>query len=356
LVAEESSGVHVPILVQGSKMTLYKWSQTASADATADSTINWMEGQAPSSINDSARSMMAAIAKYRDDVTGAIATSGTATAYVVNTYQVFQSLPQMSGQIVAFTPHATNGATVTLNVDGLGAKPLRSAPGVELPAGTIVQGTPYVAVYNGSDGAFYLHGFFGNPYNIPIGASLDYWGGAAPNSSFALAYGQAISRTTYSALFSLVGTAYGAGDGSTTFNVPDLRGRITAGKDDMGGAAASRLTTTYFGASAASLGATGGSQSHTLTLGELPTGIVSAGSNAITVTTSKPVVTDVLNGFTPVQNPGSGSWGFNNTSPNYAVVSATGSNSISVTSSNTGGNAHAIVPPMIIANKILRII
>ena len=41
-------------------MTLYKWSQTASADATADSTINWAEGQAPSSINDSARAMMAA--------------------------------------------------------------------------------------------------------------------------------------------------------------------------------------------------------------------------------------------------------------------------------------------------------
>lgn len=64
-------------------MTLYKWSQTASADATADSTINWAEGQAPSSINDSARAMMAATAKYRDDIAGAIVTGGTATAYTV---------------------------------------------------------------------------------------------------------------------------------------------------------------------------------------------------------------------------------------------------------------------------------
>ncbi len=39
-------------------MTLYKWSQTASSDATADSTINWAEGQAPSSVSDSARAMM----------------------------------------------------------------------------------------------------------------------------------------------------------------------------------------------------------------------------------------------------------------------------------------------------------
>jgi hypothetical protein len=49
-------------------MTLYKWSQTASSDASADSTINWAEGQAPSSVNDSARAMMAATAKYRDDI------------------------------------------------------------------------------------------------------------------------------------------------------------------------------------------------------------------------------------------------------------------------------------------------
>ena len=53
-------------------MTLYKWSQTASADATADSTINWAEGQAPSSVNDSARAMMAATAKFRDDIAGSV--------------------------------------------------------------------------------------------------------------------------------------------------------------------------------------------------------------------------------------------------------------------------------------------
>src|SRR5271156_2080280 len=103
-------------------MTLYKWSQTASSDATADSTINWAEGQAPSSVNDSARAMMAATAKYRDDIAGAIVTAGSSTAYTVSSYQVFDTLAHLNGQMIAFTPHTTNGATVTLNVDSLGAK------------------------------------------------------------------------------------------------------------------------------------------------------------------------------------------------------------------------------------------
>ena len=93
-------------------------------------------------------------------------------------------------------------------------KPLRTAPNTELLAGTIIQGTPYVATYNNSDGAFYLQGFYGNPYNIPLGAGLDYWGPTTPNSSFVFPTGQAISRTTYAALFSLFGTTYGGGDGS----------------------------------------------------------------------------------------------------------------------------------------------
>src|SRR3954462_10297863 len=122
-------------------MTFYKWSQTASADATADSTINWSEGQAPSSINDSARAMMAATAKYRDDIAGAIVTGGTSTGYTLSSFQVFDTLVHMNAQMVAFTPHATNGGTVTLNVDGLGAKPLRPSPNTELLAGTLVQGT-----------------------------------------------------------------------------------------------------------------------------------------------------------------------------------------------------------------------
>jgi hypothetical protein len=241
-------------------MTLYKWSQTASSDATADSTINWAEGQAPSSVNDSARAMMAATAKYRDDIAGAIVTSGTSTAYGVSSYEVFDTLAHLGGQMVAFTPHITNGAAVTLNVDSLGAKPLRSAPGAELQAGTIVQGTPYVAVYNNSDAAFYLQGFYGNPYNVPLLGGMDFWDTIAPNSSFIFPAGQAVSRTTYATAFARWETTYGAGDGSTTFNVPDKTGRVSAMKEASG----TRLTTAGSGVDGGTMGANGGSQNQSV--------------------------------------------------------------------------------------------
>src|SRR6266550_7383023 len=104
----------------------YLWSRTAANNATADSNVNWAEGQAPSSINDSARAMMASAAAFRDDIAGAIVTGGTSTAYTVTSFQIFDTLAHMANMQIAFTPHTTNGATVTLSVDGLGQKPLRS--------------------------------------------------------------------------------------------------------------------------------------------------------------------------------------------------------------------------------------
>src|SRR4051812_49897177 len=107
-------------------MTLYKWSQTASADATADSTINWAEGQSPSSVNDSARAMMAATAKYRDDIAGGITTGGAATAYTVARFQLFDTLAHLSNQKIPFVAHATNtnaaGGAVSPDIDRLRGK------------------------------------------------------------------------------------------------------------------------------------------------------------------------------------------------------------------------------------------
>ena len=216
------------------------------------------------------RGLQAATAKYRDDISGAIVTAGTSTAYSVSSFQVFDALAHLNRQMIAFTPHTTNGATVTLNVNLLGARPLRSAPNVELPAGVIIQGTPYTATYNNADGAFYLQGIFGNPYNTPIGAGMDFWGPAAPNSSFAFPFGQAVSRTTYSALFAIVGTTYGNGDGSTTFNLPDKRGRVSVGLDTMGGVAVGRVTLGGSGINGATIGATGGGETYTMLRSDLP--------------------------------------------------------------------------------------
>src|SRR2546423_4221030 len=100
-------------------MPLYKWSKTAANNATADSTINWAEGMAPSAVNDSSRAEMAAVAKWRDDISGTITTGGSSTAYTVISNSVFDTLAHMDGAMLAFVPHTTSGATVTLNVDGL---------------------------------------------------------------------------------------------------------------------------------------------------------------------------------------------------------------------------------------------
>jgi microcystin-dependent protein len=326
----------------------YLWSRTAASNSTADAQVNWAEGQAPSSVNDSARAMMASLAGYRDDIAGAIATGGTSTAYTVTSYQVFNSLANMSGQVIAFTPHTTNGATVTLNVDGLGAKPLRSSPSVELLAGTLVQGTPYVALYNNSDAAWYLQNYYGNPYNMPLAGGMDFWGTTVPNSSFAFPIGQAISRTTYSALFTIMSTTYGVGDGSTTFNLPDKRERVSVMKTS----AASRLTSTYFGGDSTAMGATGGSESHTLTAAQIPS-ITSANASQ-NITVNAPANNFVTGTATNLNTSAGGSPQATNVNANASTAS--GTNSISVTSNNTGGGAHNNVQPTIVCNYIIRII
>lgn len=94
---------------------------------------------------------------------------------------------------------------------------------------------------------------------LPAGAVIPYAGSAAP-AGWLLCGGQAVSRSDYAALFAIIGTTYGSGNGSTTFNVPDLRGRVVAGEDDMGGTAANRLTAGNSGITGTTLGAAGGDE------------------------------------------------------------------------------------------------
>jgi microcystin-dependent protein len=98
---------------------------------------------------------------------------------------------------------------------------------------------------------------------VPVGCVMSYAGTTAPGG-WLLCDGSAISRTTYATLFGVIGTTFGAGDGSTTFNLPDLRGRVPVGKDNMGGTSANRVT------GAGTQGATGGAQTHTLSVAEMP--------------------------------------------------------------------------------------
>lgn len=72
-----------------------------------------------------------------------------------------------------------------------------------------------------------------NPAPVPAGVVFPYGAAAAP-SGYALCDGSAINRTTFATLFAVIGTTYGAGDGSTTFNVPDMRGKFPFGKAAAG--------------------------------------------------------------------------------------------------------------------------
>lgn len=166
---------------------------------------------------------------------------------------------------MSLTAAATLGDGFTFAIRNVGTGAITIDPNLsEQIAGAttyVIGGGEFVIVY--CDGSAFS--FVGGS-SAPAGTVSGFAGSAAP-VGWLLCAGQAISRTTYSTLFTAIGTTYGPGDGSTTFNLPDLRGRVVAGRDDMGGTAASRLTSPVAGST---LGASGGAQSHTLTTGEMP--------------------------------------------------------------------------------------
>lgn len=107
------------------------------------------------------------------------------------------------------------------------------------------------------------------PSGLDPGAIMDF-AMETPPAGWLECYGQAVSRSTYSALYAAVGDVWGPGNGSTTFNLPDLRGRVRAGMDDMGGGSANRLTGQTGGVNGDTFAATGGSEVHTLTAAQMP--------------------------------------------------------------------------------------
>lgn len=109
----------------------------------------------------------------------------------------------------------------------------------------------------------------GSPGDTPAGAIFPYAGTTEP-SNYAFCYGQAVNRVTYSTLFTNIGTVYGIGDGTTTFNLPDIRGYVVAGRNNMGGTGAGRLTGTSGGVNGDTLGAGGGTQQTTLDISQMP--------------------------------------------------------------------------------------
>jgi len=100
------------------------WSKTAADNNDADTAIGWSEGQTPGSVNNSARSMMAAIANFRDDQGGQLTSGGSSSAYTLTTNQGLDTA-YADGNFVCFVANHANTGASTLNVDSIGAEPIR---------------------------------------------------------------------------------------------------------------------------------------------------------------------------------------------------------------------------------------
>ena len=194
-------------------------------------------------------------------------------------------------------------------------------------------GTSGQAVVSDGDGSFSYESNI-----VPSGALMPFAGASAP-TGFLLCHGQAVSRTTYATLFSAISTTYGTGDGSSTFNLPDLRGRVIAGQDDMGGASANRLTNQTGGLNGDTLGAAGGSETHTLTTAQL-----ASHTHSFSDTDSITAMTFLSDGL-GVNRGGSGQ----SSSSNSISVSISGT-----TGSAGSGSAHNNVQPTMVLNYIIK--
>lgn len=170
------------------------------------------------------------------------------------------------------SPHASAQLDVTSTDKGALMPRLTESQrtGISSPAASLL-----VYQTDGASGFYYYTGSAwtnlttGGTGGVPSGTIMAYAGTTAPDG-WVLCSGDAVSRSTHAALFAAIGTTYGGGDGSTTFNLPDLRGRTIFGLDNMGGTAANRLTTAGGLSANNTLGATGGSQTVTLSTNNLP--------------------------------------------------------------------------------------
>lgn len=131
--------------------SVWDWSKTAADNNDADAAINWSEGQAPGSVNNSARAMMAAAAKLRDDQGGALTLAGSVNAYTLATNSGIAELAD--GMRLHLVPNLTNTGAATLNVDSRGAEPLRKFTGLgetALTAGALVKDGHYIVQWDAS--------------------------------------------------------------------------------------------------------------------------------------------------------------------------------------------------------------
>lgn len=184
-------------------------------------------------------------------------TGGTTTLTAANAANLFYNVTGTlaSNAIVMFpftgtfflaSNNTTGAFTLTFSATGAGN------------SASLAQGVSAVFYSDGTN--ITLIATNSQPVGLALVGEVKNWPSNTLPANYQWANGQLLSRTTFAALFAVYGTQFGAGDGSTTFGVPDLRGNVAAGVDAMGGvSAAGRLTSASIGVTAA-LGVIAGSQ------------------------------------------------------------------------------------------------
>ena len=252
-----------------------------------------------------------------DRVRETTTTTGTGTVTLGGAVTGFRSFSAIGNTNTCYYTIALNSEWET----GIGTY---TSSGTTLSRDTVLASSNSGSLVNFSAGTKDVFCDYPAVASMPIGVTMPYAGSSAP-AGWLLCYGQAISRTTYAVLFALIGTTYGVGDGSTTFNMPDLRGRTVAGKDNMGGSSAGRLTNTGTGnpgIDGNTLGAAGGADRYTLATAEIP-----AHTHTVRTVTV-------------------------NAAANEAVI-GTPSGASEASGSAGSGNAHPITQPTIVLNQIM---
>jgi microcystin-dependent protein len=273
--------------------------------------------------------------------------SGTVTAYgpssaIANSYSSTWATISQIGSSAIVNPWVLSGTTTTNITGNVGIGTLTPTATLDVTGNTNVSGiltaggNAFPNSFGVSGQALTTNGSGTASWNPvpPVGVISAFAGSTAP-IGYLLCDGSAVSRTTYSALYAIIGTTYGTGNGSTTFNLPDLRSKMIVGVGQGSG-----LTNR-------TLASTGGIESKTLSISEMP-----SHNHTITDpghTHSQTTVNDDFN------NSGGNPPGFTADGAGSRTWTNISSNTTGITINSTGGGtAFSVMNPFLALNYIIK--